>query len=143
MLIRLVLFLTLVAPMATADTLTTVRLVRPATVIAAEDIGRLTHAVPGALTAEEDAVGLEARVTLYPGRPIRPGDVGPAALVERNQPVLLVFARGGLTISTEGRALGRGAAGDAVRVMNMGSRTTVAGVVQTDGSVRVGALGGM
>ncbi len=142
MLGRCLLIALLVAPAALADTLTTVRLVRPATVLVPEDIGRLNHAVPGALTSEADAVGFEARVTLYPGRPIRPGDLGPAALVERNQPVLLVFSKGALTISTEGRALGRGAAGDPVRVMNLGSRTTVSGIVQIDGSVRVGAMGG-
>ena len=142
MMIRFLMILALLAPMAHADTLTTVRLVRPATIIGPEDIGRLNHDVPGALTSELDAIGFEARVTLYPGRPIRPGDVGPAALVERNQPVMLVFVRGALTISTEGRALARGAAGDAIRVMNLGSRTTVSGVVQGDGSVRVGAYGG-
>lgn len=143
MLVRFLILFALAAPSAQAETLTTLRLVRPATVIAPEDIGRLSINVPGALTSEKDAIGFEARVTLYPGRPIRPGDVGPAALVERNQPVMLVFARGALTISTEGRALGRGAVGDAVRVMNLGSRTTVSGVVQSDGSVRVGALGGL
>ena len=130
--------LTVAVTPVVAESLTTVRLVRPSTVIGPEDIARLGQAVPGALVSEEDAIGQEARVTLYPGRPIRPGDLGPAAIVERNQPVLLVFLKGPLTISTQGRALGRGAKGDAVRVMNVASRTTVSGVIQADGSVRVG-----
>ena len=139
---RLVVVLLLMASGAAADTsLTTLRLVRPATVLGAEDVGRLDHAIPGTLTSPEQAVGYEARVTLYPGRPIQLGDVGPAALVERNQPVKLIYRTGGLTIMTDGRALDRGASGDAVRVMNMASRTTISGTVQPDGSINVGPGG--
>ena len=46
-----------------------------------------------------------ARVTLYPDRPIRPGDLAPPALVDRNQIVTLEYAAGPLVILTEGRAL--------------------------------------
>ena len=50
-------------------------------------------------------------MAIYAGRPVRPGDLGPPALVERNQLVPLVYQPGGLAISTEGRALGRGGGG--------------------------------
>ena len=121
----------------TAETLTAARVVRPNAIIGPGDLGVMTATVPGALTPEADVIGLEARITLYPGRPILPDHVGPAALVERNQPVVVIFRSGGLTISADGRALSRGAEGDTVRVMNMASRTTVSGKVQPDGSIVV------
>ena len=121
----------------TAETLTAARVVRPNAIIGPGDLGVMTATVPGALTPEADVIGLEARITLYPGRPILPDHVGPAALVERNQPVVVIFQSGGLTISADGRALSRGAEGDTVRVMNMASRTTVSGKVQPDGSIVV------
>lgn len=93
--------------------------------------------VAGAIHDASQIVGKEAKVTLYPGRPIRPGDIGNPALVDRNDPVSLVFLRGGLTIFAEGRALGRGAVGETIRVMNTSSRTTVVGLVRPDGTVEV------
>ena len=123
---------------ALADTLTAVRVIRPQSIIGPADLAILQQDIPGAMTPGEDLIGLEALVTLYPGRPILPHHVGPAALIERNQPVIVVFRNAGLTITTDGRALSRGAEGDVVRVMNLASRTTVSGRVQQDGSVVVG-----
>ena len=120
-----------------ADTLTAIHVIRPNTIIEAGDLGAINQVIPGALSADANIVGLEARVTLYPGRPILPAYVGPAALVERNQPVVVVFRDRGLTISADGRALSRGAEGETVRVMNLASRTTVSGKVQSDGSIVV------
>jgi flagella basal body P-ring formation protein FlgA len=42
-----------------------------------------------------------------------------------------------LRIAADGRALGRGAAGAHIRVMNLASRNTVGGEVQPDGTVHV------
>ncbi len=122
---------------AFTDTLTAARLVRPQSIIAVDDLARVDVAVPGALDGDAMIVGLEARVTLFPGRAIRPGDVGAAALIERNQPVVLVFRRGRLVITAEGRALSRGAAGERVRAMNLNSRSTISGIVSQNGSVLV------
>ena len=133
--------LTLITSPAFAETLTTARVVRPNMVIAPADIIIAETRVQGALTAEANIIGLEAKVTLYPGRPIMPAHVGPAALIERNQPITLIFRQGGLTISAEARALSRGAIGENVRVMNMSSRTTVLGIVRADGSVEVSSEG--
>ena len=85
----------------------------------------------------EEVAGLEARVALYPGRPVRAGDVGPPAVVERNQLVALVFDRGGLIIRTEGRVLDRAGVGDLVKVMNLTSRATLFGRVLADGTISV------
>lgn len=121
----------------TGDTLTASRVIRANAIIEPSDFVVSDLSVAGAISAEVDISGLEARVTLYPGRPIMPAQVGPAALVMRNQPVTLVYQNGGLSIATEARALSRGSIGDTVRVMNLASRATVVGLVRSDGKVEV------
>lgn len=122
---------------ALADSLVATRVIRPQEVLAAEAVTLVAAAIPGALTAPDAAVGQEARVAIYPGRPIRPEDLGPAASVDRNQIVPLVYRRGGLAIVTEGRALDRGGPGDRIEVMNLSSKTKVTGRIGPDGSVDV------
>ncbi len=133
----LLVLLALAAPELRADILVPVRTIRAKEIIAAEDIVPKDIAAAGALSDPRDLIGFEARVALYPGRPVRPGDVGPPAIVGRNDLVALVFTRGGLRIVTEGRSLGRGAVGETIRAMNMSSRTTVSGRIQSDGSIEV------
>ena len=128
---------------ARADTPVAARTIRAQSVLAPSDLTMAPGEVPGAILDAEEIVGQEARVAIYAGRPIMPGDVGPPALVDRNQIVRLVHDAGGLSIVTEGRALGRGGVGDALRVMNLASRATVTGVVQPDGTVAVGPRAGV
>ncbi|SPJ24642.1 flagellar basal body P-ring formation chaperone FlgA [Palleronia abyssalis] len=135
--IRLAILLALMAPPALADILVAARTIRAQSMIGAEDLSLTAGSPNGLLSDPSDAIGMEARVTLYAGRPIRPGDIGPPALIERNQIVTIHYAQGGLRIRTEARALDRAGAGDHVRVMNMSSRATVFGEVQPDGSVLV------
>ncbi len=135
-----VLALMMVGPqVAVADSIVATRTIRPQTVLSAEDFTLVEADIPGALTDPAAVIGLEARVTLYAGRPIVASDVGSAALVERNQTVSLVFRSAGLSILTEGRALTRGGVGDQIKVMNLASRTTVTGTIETDGTVLVNA----
>lgn len=133
--------LALAAP-AAADTVVAARAVRAQAVILAEDLALVPGEVAGGFSDPASLIGLEARAILYPGRPILAADVGPPAIVERNAIVALVYRRGGLTITAEGRSLGRGAPGDAIRVINLDSRTTVTGTVEADGRVAVGPLSG-
>lgn len=114
-----------------------VRTIRAKELISPADLVLEPGDMPGVYQGFEDVVGNEARVTLYQGRPIRTGDVVRPAIVGRNDLVTLIFVQSGLTITTEGRALGRGATGDVIRVMNLSSRTTLSGRVRTDGSVEV------
>lgn len=132
-----VFFLVLMANSALAEILVPVRTIRAKELITAEDLTFKNLAVMGALSDPAAVVGQEARVALYAGRPVRAGDIGPPALVERNDLVKLIFRHGGLTIETEGRSLGRGAEGEFIRVMNLSSRTTVSGRITTDGSIEV------
>jgi len=116
-----------------ADALVPLRTIPARALIGPEDVGRSDATVPGALVDPALVVGLEARIALYPGRPIRAGDVGPPAVVERNQIVPLVYQSGALTISVEGRALDRAGPGEMIRVMNLSSRATVTARVGSDG----------
>ncbi len=134
---RLLLILALAAP-ASAESVVATRTIRAKTLIGPEDLTLVSAELPGALTDPAAALGQEARVAIYAGKPVRPGDFGPPTLVDRNQLVTLVYVSGGLAISTEGRALGRGAAGENIRVMNLGSRNTVTGRIGPDGAVYVG-----
>ena len=123
------------------ETVVTARTVRSHEILSAGDLMTIQENTPGALARLSDVVGLEARVTLYSGRPVRAADVGPPTLVDRNQQVVLVFSAGGLEIKAEGRSLGRAAAGESVKVMNLASRKTVFGIVAADGTVTVGTSG--
>lgn len=129
----------LTATPALADSLVATHTIRAQTVLTAEDFTLVAATIPGALTDAANAIGMEARVTLYAGRPIGAADVGAPALVERNQTVSLIYRAGGLSILTEGRALTRGGPGDVIKVMNISSRTTVTGTVGPDGAVFVNA----
>lgn len=123
---------------APAETLIAVRPIRAQQIIGAGDVAVVAAQTSGALRDPSEAVGMEARVTLYPDRPIRPGDLAPPALVDRNQIVTLEYAAGPLVILTEGRALARGGAGETIRVMNLSSRTTISGRITESGAVTVG-----
>ena len=122
---------------AVADIVVPTRTIRAKSLIQASDLETKATKVAGAVTNPAELIGQEARIALYPGRPIRASDVGPPAIVSRNDLVTLVFGHALLSITTEGRALGRGAVGDRIRVMNLSSRTTVTGLIRADGQIEV------
>ncbi len=128
--------LLLAAPVG-AESLVASRAIPARSVIAPEDLRVAAAAIPGALSDPAAVEGMETKVTIYEGRPIRAGDLVPAAIVERNQIVRLRFERGPLLIAADGRALDRGAAGDRIRVMNLASRVIVTGDVSETGDVIV------
>ena len=123
---------------AWADSLVATRTLRAGTLVGPDDLTLVSAALDGALTDPTQAIGRETRVAIYAGKPVMAADLGPPTLIERNQLVTLVFRSGGLAISTEGRALDRGAEGDLIKVMNLGSRTTVTGRIGPDSTILVG-----
>jgi len=133
----IIVFVALVGQSACADTVVAARHVRAGSIITADDLELIETNVQGSYAIIEDAVGQEARVVLYAGRPVLTNDIGPPALVERNQIVTLIYTTGSLSIMAEGRSLGRGGFGDRIRVMNLSSRTTIIGSIDVDGSVLV------
>ena len=134
---RYAILFALCASSATADTLIATRTLPARSIIGPDDIVLHDATVIGGLDQIDLVIGQEARVALYAGRPIRQGDIGPPAVVERNQIVMLVYQRGSILISTEGRALDRAGPGDLIRVMNLSSRTTVTAQIDESGTAYV------
>ena len=132
--IRPVLCLALCATSAHAEAVFAARTIRARSVITADDLTIRDVALPGGVEDPELLIGQEAKVTLYLGRPVTERDVGFPAIVERNQIIPLVFDRGSVFISAEGRALDRAGPGESIRVMNLASRSTVYAVIGADGA---------
>ena len=124
-------------PAVEAGTIVAARTIRSQSILTARDINQIEQDIQGTYISPEEVIGMEARVVLYAGRPIRIEDIGPPAIIERNQIVVLLYSAGVLTIATEARALARAGIGDRIRVMNLSSRSTVSGFVREDGSVSV------
>lgn len=124
--------------LAMAESVVTTHNLPARTIVGPGDVTLTEEDVSGALTDIASAIGLETRVAIYAGRPVRADDLVPAAAVERNARVILLYGDGGLAIRTEGRALDRAAPGEIARAMNLDSRTTVSGVVAANGTILVG-----
>ncbi len=135
--IRLIVAFFLFATSVCAETVLAARTIPAQSTIMPEDIIVNSRTIPGGVAEPNDIIGMEARVALYAGRPIRAGDVGFPAVVERNQIIALHYNQHGLSISTEGRALGRAGPGDIIRVMNISSRSTVTAQIGADGAAYV------
>lgn len=119
---------------AAADTLLAARTIPAQSIIAPSDLTQSAQIIPGTISDPALVIGMETRVALFAGRPIRQGDIGFPAVVDRNQIIPLLYQQGALRIATEGRALGRGGPGDLIRVMNLASRATVTARIGVDGA---------
>ncbi len=130
------LILTIAAP-CFGQVVVPTRTIRADAIIVDQDVRLEDATTDNSFQRLQDVVGQEAHVVLYAGRPIMPDQVGPPAIISRNQIVVLFFKANGLRIMTEARALERGAVGDSVRVMNLASRATLFGQVQPNGTIEV------
>ncbi|NDV63638.1 flagella basal body P-ring formation protein FlgA, partial [Puniceicoccales bacterium CK1056] len=70
---------------AFAESVVPTRTIRADAEIGAKDVTLKEVSNPSAYTRLADVIGQEARVTLYAGRPILFDDIGPPAVVARNQ----------------------------------------------------------
>jgi flagella basal body P-ring formation protein FlgA len=84
--------------------------------------------------------GKVARRTLLPGYPIPVNSVEEPDVIAAGIPVRVVFQNGGLTITALASPLQAGGVGDLISVRNVESGLTLHGVVQADGTVRVGGM---
>lgn len=122
-----------------AETVIAARTIPAQSILQASDLAIIEQTVPGAIGDPAVAIGQEARIALYAGRPIRAGDLAAPAVVDRNEIIPLIYQGGVLMISTEGRALERASAGEFIRVMNISSRNTVTARIAEDGAAYVAA----
>lgn len=129
--------LTLNAPPASADTVFASTTIRAREVIAQEAVILKDIDTVGAAQSLDEVVGSEAKRAIYAGQPVLIANITLATAIERNEIATATFFLNGLTISTEARALERGAVGDVIRAMNLTSRNTIRAEVLTDGNLRV------
>ena len=71
------------------------------------------------------------------GNAIDSGDVQTQVMVAKGKIVTLTFSKGGIMLSTKGKALENGGLGDTVRVMNAQSKNIVEGTVTAPETVFV------
>jgi flagella basal body P-ring formation protein FlgA len=83
-------------------------------------------------------IGKVARRTLLPGEAIPANAVDDAQLVTRGVTTQIIFQEEGLTISAMGAPLQSGSLGEQIRVRNVDTGRIILGVVQADGTVRIG-----
>jgi len=83
-------------------------------------------------------VGMVARTTLMPAKPIGLNQVVEPDVIKVNQPTLMRYANGALTITAEVQPLNSAKAGEIVRVRTRFSKSVVTGVAQKDGTIRAG-----
>jgi len=93
--------------------------------------------VPYVKSANE-LVGMVARRTLLPGKPIARSSLRERDIVQRGQTAHIIFQSGPLTISGYGKALEPGSVGDIIALRNVDSGTIIRGQVQADGSIHLG-----
>ena len=132
-----ILFLALISEGASAQALIASRHIPARAIITTDDIAPHDPHVAIDLYDMSEIIGKEARVSIYKGREITKNDVIAPAMIERNQPIEIVFRLHQLSIQVTGRSLQRGALGERIRVMNSASKKTVQGVIGADGRVMV------
>ncbi|HEV7372720.1 flagellar basal body P-ring formation chaperone FlgA [Arenibaculum sp.] len=117
------------------------RRVRPGEILSQGDLTTVSmplDRLPASAVASLDGlIGMAARRQLSPGRLIHTSSIGAPVVVDRNEPVTLVFQQGGLYLAAQARALQDGGVGDRVRVMNPSSNAVVSGTVTAPGTVSV------
>lgn len=134
---RAALIFILFGAQAQADSLVATRLIAAKSLVTAADFTSVAADIPDALTDPAMAIGQQALVMITPGRALRTTDLGPPIVVSRNQTVTLRYASGPLVVDVAGRALGPGAVGQAIKVLNLSSKTTVTGTIAPDQTVYV------
>jgi len=92
----------------------------------------------GVLTPDQ-AAGKEAARPLREGFPVHQYDLIRPQWVRRGEPVTIMVRSGALTITSQGKALGSAAQGEAVRVVNLSTNRTLDALVDAPGKVRIAA----
>ncbi len=92
----------------------------------------------GVINSRLALVGKLARHTLLPGVPIPVNAVTDPNAISNGTKVRVVFHQGRPRTETYAIALQAGSVGEVISVRNPDSGTTISGIVQADGSVRVG-----
>jgi len=101
-------------------------------------VQRNQHDVPDdALTAPEQAIGMETKVALAAAAPLPRAALAAPVVVKKGDLVTMLIETPVMRLSVAGEALEAGAVGGGIKVMNRASKQTVAGKVIEHGVVLV------
>ncbi len=101
-------------------------------------VERLPKVQVGSDPAQRDQVmGMQMRHSMRAGQPLHVADLTKPDLVTRDQAVTVIYQTAGIYLTTRGKALDSGTAGDVVSVLNPESKRTVTGVVTGRGQVTI------
>lgn len=90
-----------------------------------------------ALTRAELVVNQAARRALRSGQTLRAADLMKPQIVSRDDAVTIIFKTSAITLTLRGKALGNGAEGESISVLNPQSKRLVQGTVTAPGVVTV------
>ncbi|MEX2127245.1 MAG: flagellar basal body P-ring formation chaperone FlgA [Xanthobacteraceae bacterium] len=96
-----------------------------------------TEVAADAVTRPAAVIGQAARRSLRPGQTLRPADLMKPDLVARDDMVTILFEVPGIMLTARGKALGPGAEGETVSVLNSQSKRILQATVQRPGVVVV------
>jgi flagella basal body P-ring formation protein FlgA len=86
-------------------------------------------------------IGMEPRYQLRAFAPVRTAEVQRPLMVNRNSSVTMTYRTPFMTLTTQGKALEDGSAGDTIRILNIHSKQTVEARIEGPGLVSV-SVGG-
>jgi flagella basal body P-ring formation protein FlgA len=87
------------------------------------------------MTTLEQALGQASRRALRSGLVLRQGDLMKPELVQRHETVTIIFEVPGIVLTVRGKAMGPGALGDVIEVLNIQSKRTIQATVAGPGRV--------
>lgn len=90
-----------------------------------------------AIMAADDAIGQAVRAPVRAGQPLRRAELTTPQLVHRDDEVTLVYEVPGIMLTTRGKALEAGGAGDTVGVLNVETKRTIQGTVSGPNRITV------
>ena len=133
----LVVMVVSLASVAQAAEVTAVNTLMRGTVISPRDIQVIAGYNENADAISAAYIGMQTNRTVYAGQALTIASLEPPVLVKRNAVVTMTYKVGALSITTYGRALGEGAEGDIIDVMNVDSRMKIKAVVTGPDMVKV------
>jgi len=99
-----------------------------------------TSANAAIVATRRDLVGMIVRRTLLPGKPVATNAITEPDLIKRGTIVRAFLEDGGLSMTTLVMPLQSGVLGAIIQCRNVDSGRVIMGMVQADGSIRVGTL---
>lgn len=94
---------------------------------------------PHVLTNTDHVIGFTPRRAILAGTPMQVNELVAPKMIDRGDQVTIVYSKGPIRLSAQGRALQAGAKNEIIRVTNMTSNRTIEALVTAEREVRVEA----